>query len=168
MCIGSYADAICVVGTLIAESKFLILSMCMYRSKQNNYKQLSRQTGGDGFYSNKMGAVRGHGHPGPPLDVLQQWRIQDFPQEGVPTAGGAPAKIIPIFHQNPHEIKEIWSLRRGACRVRPSLDPPLYRLQIWTDKCENSINIQMKYIKYIRHNYTGFAIANDLTEFRLI
>ena len=41
----------------------------------------------------------------------QQWRIQDFPEEGAPTprGGGAPTYEFAKFSQKMHEIERIWT-----------------------------------------------------------
>ena len=40
----------------------------------------------------------------------QQWRIQDFPEEGAPTPrGGAPTYEFAKFSQKLHEIERIWT-----------------------------------------------------------
>ena len=53
-----------------------------------------------------------------------QWRIQDFPEEGTPTprGGGAPTYEFAKFSQKLHE--RIWTGRGGAS-LAPPLDPPL-------------------------------------------
>ena len=50
---------------------------------------------------------------GNPYVVERQWRIQDFPEEGVPTPRGAPTYDFAIFSQKLHEIERIWA-PRGA------------------------------------------------------
>ena len=56
----------------------------------------------------------------------EQWRIQDFPEEGVPTPqGGAPTYDFAKFSQKLHEIERIWAPRGGARPLHPPLDPPL-------------------------------------------
>ena len=44
-----------------------------------------------------------------------QWRIQDFPEEGAPTPqGGAPTYGFAKISQKPHEIERIWTPGGGA------------------------------------------------------
>ena len=51
----------------------------------------------------------------------QQWRIQDFPEEGAPTPWGRRQhKILPNFPKKLHEIERIWA---PGGSVRPSLPP---------------------------------------------
>ena len=53
---------------------------------------------------------------------LQQWRIQDFPEEGAPTPrGGRQHTILPNFPKNCMKLKEFWPGGEGA-GARP---PPL-------------------------------------------
>ena len=59
------------------------------------------------------------------MNVGLQWRIQDFPEEGAPTPGGAPTYDFAIFSQKLHEIERIWAPRRGRTSLAPPLDPPL-------------------------------------------
>ena len=53
-----------------------------------------------------------------------QWRIQDFPEEGVPTPWGVPTYDIAKFSQNLHEIERIWIPRGGARPKFYYVDPP--------------------------------------------
>ena len=48
--------------------------------------------------------------------IPEQWRIQDFPEEGAPTYDFAK------FSQKLHEIERIWT---GGASLSPHLDPPL-------------------------------------------
>ena len=49
--------------------------------------------------------------------IREQWRIQDFPEEGAPTpGGGAPTYDFAIFSQKLHEIERIWARRRAPLR----------------------------------------------------
>ena len=60
-----------------------------------------------------------------------QWRIQDFPEGGAPTLGGAPTYYLPNFSRKLHENEEILAERQGRASLAPPLDPPLpcvYRL----------------------------------------
>ena len=56
-----------------------------------------------------------------------QWRIQDFPEEGVltPRGRGAPTYYLANFSQKLHENEEILGQRGGASLV-PPLDLPLF------------------------------------------
>ena len=55
-----------------------------------------------------------------------QWRIQDFPEEGALTPkGGAPIYYLANFSRKLHENEEILGQRGGARPSRPPLDPPL-------------------------------------------
>ena len=48
----------------------------------------------------------------------QQWRIQDFPEEGVPTPqGGTPTYDFAKISQKLHEFERIWTL--GGRPLRP-------------------------------------------------
>ena len=49
---------------------------------------------------------------------INQWRIQDFPDEGAPTY-----KFVKFF-QKLYEIERIWT-PRGRSSLAPPLDPPL-------------------------------------------
>ena len=53
----------------------------------------------------------------------RQWLIQDFPEEGAPTRGGAPTYDFAKFFQKLHEIERIWT-HEGGASLAP-LDPPL-------------------------------------------
>ena len=55
--------------------------------------------------------------------MTQQWRIQDFPEGGAPTLGGAPTYYLPNFSWKLHENEEI--LGEGGASLAPPLDPPL-------------------------------------------
>ena len=55
---------------------------------------------------------------------LSQWQIQDFPEEGVPTAWGAPTYDFAKIFQKLHEIERIWTPRGPRPSSLP-LDPPL-------------------------------------------
>ena len=56
--------------------------------------------------------------------VNEQWRIQDFPEEGVPTPQGLPTYDFAKFSQKLHEIERIWT--PGWCAsLAPPLDLPL-------------------------------------------
>ena len=47
--------------------------------------------------------------------VTIQWRIQDFPEEGVPTPGGGGATYdFAKFSQKLHEIERIWTATGGG------------------------------------------------------
>ena len=55
-----------------------------------------------------------------------QWRIQDFPEEGAPTPRGAPTYDFAKFSQKLHEIERIWiPWGRASLAPPPPLDPPL-------------------------------------------
>ena len=56
---------------------------------------------------------------------VQQWRIQDFPEEGAPTlkGGGAPTYYLPNFSRKLHENEEILA-ERGGARPWPLTPPP--------------------------------------------
>ena len=61
--------------------------------------------------------------------MVPQWRIQDFPEEGAPTLGGAPTYDFAKFFQKLHEIERISTPGGGAtCPSCPPLDPPLYQI----------------------------------------
>ena len=63
---------------------------------------------------------------GPTGDIHNQWRIQDFPEEGAPTPqGGAPTYDFARISQKLHEIERIWTPRGGRASPAPPLDPPL-------------------------------------------
>ena len=51
------------------------------------------------------------------LNSTSQWRIQDFPEEGVPTPRGAPTYDFAKFSQKLHEIERIWA--PGGRGARP-------------------------------------------------
>ena len=55
--------------------------------------------------------------------MFSQWRIQDFPEEKVPTPGGHQYTILPKFPQKLHEIERIWT--RGHASLVPPLNPLL-------------------------------------------
>ena len=57
--------------------------------------------------------------------MVNQWRIQDFPEEGTPTprGGGRQHTILPKFLKNCMKLKEFGP--PGARPSRPLLDPPL-------------------------------------------
>ena len=55
-----------------------------------------------------------------------QWRIQDFPQGGVPTP--KIAIIFQFFAENCMKMKEFGPAGGGARPWRPPLDPPM----LWT------------------------------------
>ena len=59
---------------------------------------------------------------------IHQWRIQDFPKEGVPTPqGGHQHTILPNFPQNCMKLKEFGP--PGAhVLLTPLLDPPMLLL----------------------------------------
>ena len=42
----------------------------------------------------------------PSIFGAEQWRIQDFPEEGAPTPRGRQHMILPNFPKNPMELKE--------------------------------------------------------------
>ena len=52
--------------------------------------------------------------------LFDQWRIQDFPEEGVPTPRGEPTYDFAKFPQNCMKLKEF-----GPGGERASLAPPL-------------------------------------------
>ena len=55
---------------------------------------------------------------------LNQWRIQDFPEEGAPTPrGGAPTYDFAKFLKNCMKLKEFGP--PGGASLTPPLDPPL-------------------------------------------
>ena len=56
-----------------------------------------------------------------------QWRIEDFPEEGALTPkGGPPTYYLPNFCRKLHENEEILGQREGGTHpLRPPLDPPL-------------------------------------------
>ena len=59
------------------------------------------------------------------LARAQQWRIQDFPEEGALTPkGGAPTYYLAIFSLKLHENEEIWGQRGGARMRAPPAPPP--------------------------------------------
>ena len=67
-----------------------------------------------------------------PVQVLWQWWIQDFPEEGAltPKGRGCQPIIWPIFPENCMKMKKFWA-RVGARVPRaPPLDPPLYGMDI--------------------------------------
>ena len=49
----------------------------------------------------------------------QQWRIQDFPEEGRQLPGGAPTYNFAKFSQKLHEIERIWALGGVASLAAP-------------------------------------------------
>ena len=56
-----------------------------------------------------------------------QWRIQDFPEEGGANPkgrGGRQPIIWPIFPKNCMKMKKFWA-RGGGASLAPPLDPPL-------------------------------------------
>ena len=63
-----------------------------------------------------------------------QWRIQDFPEEGALTPkGGRQPVIWPIFPENCMRMKKFWA-GGGRASLAPPLDPPLetaYGGSIW-------------------------------------
>ena len=64
-----------------------------------------------------------------------QWRIQDFIEEGAPTPRGAPTYDLAKFSQKLHEIERIWT--RGVRVPRaPPLDPPLLTAAMAATKCQ--------------------------------
>ena len=48
--------------------------------------------------------------------MSQQWRIQDFSEEGAPTPRGAPTYDFAKFAQKLHEIERIWT-GGGASKI---------------------------------------------------
>ena len=62
-----------------------------------------------------------------PIEQLViQWRIQDFPEEGAPTLrGGRQDTILLKFPENCMKLKKIRPPGGGARPLRPPLDPPL-------------------------------------------
>ena len=54
-------------------------------------------------------------------EIKEQWRIQDFPEEGAPTlqagGGGAPTYNFAKFSQKLHEIERIWTPGGGASKI---------------------------------------------------
>ena len=59
--------------------------------------------------------------------LANQWRIQDFPEEGAPTLqGGAPTYDFAKFSPKLHEIERIWTPGGGGARPKfYYVDPPL-------------------------------------------
>ena len=57
--------------------------------------------------------------------LTYQWRIQDFPEVGAPTPGGAPTYDFAKISQKLHEIEIIWTPRRGCAPKFYYVDPPL-------------------------------------------
>ena len=58
------------------------------------------------------------------LDGGIQWRIQDFPEEGAPTPGGAPTYNFAKISRKLHEIERIWMPGGGGGGGGASLTPP--------------------------------------------
>ena len=59
-------------------------------------------------------------------EMVVQWRIQDFLEEGAPTPkGGRQHTILPYFPENCMKLKEFRPPRGGARPSRPPLDPPM-------------------------------------------
>ena len=57
-------------------------------------------------------------------EITNQWRFQDFPDEGAPTPRGVvPTYDFAKFSQKLHEIERIWA--PGGASLAPPLDPPL-------------------------------------------
>ena len=60
--------------------------------------------------------------------MAEQWRIQDFPEEGTPTSqGGRQHTILPKFPKNCMKLKEFGPPGRGRASPTPPLDPPLLK-----------------------------------------
>ena len=51
------------------------------------------------------------------INKINQWRIQDFPEEGAPTLRGAPTYDFAKFSQKLHEIERIWTPGGGASKI---------------------------------------------------
>ena len=83
---------------------------------------------------------------------LGQWRIQNFPEGGAPTAKvGAPTYYFCQFPPKPHEIEEIWT-ERGRAFLAPS-PPPLDR-----PCCLNFLHSEvMGTPNLVLHHFTPFV-----------
>ena len=68
---------------------------------------------------------------------MQQWRIQDFPEEGAPTPQGARQHTILLnFPKNYIKLKEFGPPGGGGgggarASLVPPLEPPLYSISQW-------------------------------------
>ena len=91
----------------LLESLFINIKLHLFKIYFNIFKvnEISRQQ---------------YGH----TSICNQWRIQDFPEEGAQTPQGAPTYDFAKFSQKLHEIERIWTGGGGSRPLHP-LDPPL-------------------------------------------
>ena len=76
--------------------------------------------------------MKTHGTPGcskrgdlyKPNLRYQQWRIQDFPEEGAPASQGVSTYDFAKISQKLHKIERIWA-RGGRVSLAPPLDSPI-------------------------------------------
>ena len=102
------------------------------------------------------------------INVHNQWRIQDFPEEGAPTPrGGAPTYDFTKFSQKLHEIERIWA-PGGHASLAPPLDPPLITVTKWHPQYNFSAEPLLRYISAPRSASLALHRAVDVLWFNVL